>query len=123
MVYQQMMQCDEEDMLLAVKRGQGLCAKVDSYCARKVMGSCVKKKEVWCCFPSKLGRIINEQGWAQLGKGWDPSCRGFSLDELTLLRFDEMDLSEFINDIMPAAKTPEYAIERLNEKVQSYYGN
>lgn len=121
----QMMQCEEEEQALAMKRGQGLCHKVGSYCANKVLGACVTKKEGWCCFPSKLGRIVNEQGRAQIGKGWgdaeDPDCSGFTTTELGLLRFDEMDLSEFIRDITPSPKTSNYAIERLSTQAASYY--
>jgi conjugal transfer mating pair stabilization protein TraN len=121
----QMMQCEEEEQALAMKRGQGLCHKVGSYCAHKVFGACITKKEGWCCFPSKLGRIVNEQGRAQIGKGWGsakhPDCSGFTTAQLALLRFDEMDLSEFIRDITPSSKTSSYAIERLSTQAASYY--
>ena len=125
MVISELMACDDEEMALAMKRGQGLCHMVGSYCANKVLGACVVKKEGWCCFPSKLGRIINEQGRAQIGKGWgdaeDPDCSGFTTLELGLLKFDEMDLSEFISDIVLTTKTANYAVERLSTKATSYY--
>jgi conjugal transfer mating pair stabilization protein TraN len=121
----QMMQCEDDEQALAMKRGQGLCHKVGSYCASKVLGACVTKKEGWCCFPSKLGRIVNEQGRAQIGKGWgdaeDPDCSGFTAEQLALLKFDEMDLSEFIADIVPSTKTSNYAIDRLSTQAASYY--
>jgi|GEM_PF-6432636 len=76
----------------------------------------------WCCFPSKLGRIVQEQGRAQLGKSWGsakhPDCSGFTIEELGLLKFDEMDLSEFLSDINPTEKIDyflENAIERAGE--------
>ncbi len=121
----QMMECEDEEQALAMKRGQGLCHKVGSYCASKVLGACVTKKEGWCCFPSKLGRIVNEQGRAQIGKSWgdaeDPDCSGFTAEQLALLKFDEMDLSEFIADIVPSTKTSNYAIDRLTSQAASYY--
>ena len=121
-----MMKCEQEEQLLGMKRGQGLCQQVGSWCDSKVLGVCVTKKQGWCCFPSKLGRIVNEQGRAQIGKSWgdpkSPDCSGFTLDELKLLRFDLMDLSEFISDIVPPSKTTSYAQDRLQQKAKSYYG-
>lgn len=126
-VIMDMMQCEQEELMLQMKRGQGLCTKVGSWCSNKVLGVCLTKKESWCCFPSKLGRIVNEQGRVQLGKGWgdqrNPNCSGFTLEELGNLRFDLMNLSEFINDIVPPTmKSPSYAVDRLQQKAQSYYG-
>ena len=125
-VVMDMMQCDEEDQATAIRKGQGLCHKVGSYCSKKVLKACVTKKESYCCFPSRLGKIINQQGRPQIGKSWgpvkNPDCSGFTVEELERLRFDEMDLSEFINTIpMPNAKSANFAVERLNEKARSYY--
>lgn len=91
-------------------------------CSSSFLGSCYETKEGWCCFPSKLGRIVQEQARAQLGKSWgsakNPDCSGFTIEELGLLRFDEMDLSEFLDDINPTDKIDyfmENAIERATE--------
>ncbi len=74
--------CDEKDLELAEKNKRGLCVEVGSYCAEKVAGVCVRKKRSSCCFPSKLSRIVHEQGRPQLGIGWgdakSPDCRGFT---------------------------------------------
>ena len=121
-----MMSCDQDDQILGMKRGQGLCHQVGSWCSSKILGACVEKKEGWCCFPSKLGRIVNEQGRPQIGKSWgsaqNPDCSGFTLEELKLLRFDEMDLSEFFNSVQPDPKTNNFAVDRLQQKAASYYG-
>lgn len=119
------MKCSQDELMLQMRRGQGICHRVGTYCASKFLGSCTEKKESWCCFPSKLGRIINEQGRTQISKTWGtakaPDCSGFTLDELTLLRFDQMDLSEFIADIRVPSKSSSFAVDRLNEKINSYY--
>lgn len=126
-VIMDMMTCEQEEQVLGMKRGQGLCHKVGSWCSSKVLGSCVEKKEGWCCFPSKLGRIVNEQGRAQISKSWgspkSPDCSGFTIEELKLLRFDLMDLSEFFTSITIPTKSSQFAIDRLNQKAKSYYGN
>ncbi len=124
-VIMDMMQCEEEEQILGMKRGQGLCHKVGSWCSKKILGACLTKKESWCCFPSKLARIVNEQGRPQIGKSWGaekhPDCSGFTPEQMTQLRFDQMNFSEFINDVVPPSKTTSYAVDRLNTKAQSYY--
>lgn len=127
-VVMDMMSCDEEDQLTAVRKGQGLCHKVGSYCDKKTLGACRTKKETYCCFVSKLARIVNQQGRPQIGKGWGsakmPDCSGFTPAQIAMLRFDEMNFSEFFASIqLPTAKTSTFAIERLQQKAQSYYGS
>jgi len=124
-VIMDLMKCDQEEELLAMRRGQGLCTKTGSYCSSKFLGVCLVKKEGWCCFPSKLGRIVNEQGRPQIGKGWgsgeSPDCSGFTQDELAKLKFDQMNFSEFIAGIPVPSKTSSYAFDRLETKAKSYY--
>ena len=126
-VIMQMMACEEEDMLTAMKKGQGLCHKVGSYCGAKAFGSCVKKMEGYCCFPSKLGKIINEQGRPQIGKPWgdaeSPDCSGFTLDQVARLDLSAMDFSEFIRSIPALNKGPGYGIQHVNDKANGGFTN
>jgi conjugal transfer mating pair stabilization protein TraN len=123
------LECSEDEQILAMKRGQRLCYHVGTFCSSKVLGSCEKKKQGWCCFPSVLGRIVNEQGRRQIGKGWgnakSPDCAGFTGEELQMLRFDEMDLSEFLATVTQNVKGIDSAKMRLEERVirepKSYY--
>jgi conjugal transfer mating pair stabilization protein TraN len=111
-VVMEMLSCDPTEDMLAMKEGAGLCVTVGSYCSDciKVLGKCVKCIEHTtskCCFNSVLSRLINEQGRAQLGKGWgsevNPSCTGFTVGELQSLDFSRMDLSTFYASIGSAA--------------------
>jgi len=123
------LECSEDEQILAMKRGQRLCYRVGTWCSSKILGSCETKKQGWCCFPSVLGRIINEQGRRQIGKGWgdakSPDCGGFTDEELQMLRFDEMDLSEFLATVTQNVKGIDNAKMRLEERVirepKSYY--
>ncbi len=49
--------------------------------------------------------MINEQGRAQIGKGWgdaqNPDCSGFTVAQLQSLNFAAMDLREFYASIVP----------------------
>lgn len=130
-VIMEMMSCEEDELILAMKKGQNLCVSFGKYCSKKVLGSCMERKESSCCFNSRLARIINEQGRAQLGKGWgsqkSPDCSGFTAAELEKLDFSKIDLSEFIAEIMGSIKLPNLDGVSQNiqgvvqDKMQNYY--
>lgn len=99
-----------------------------------MLGYCLERKQSYCCYNSRLARIVQEQGRPQLGKGWGtakaPQCGGFTPEELQRLDFGAMDLSEFITEIMRNAKTPDRAsLDSLvnkqggivADKVKGYY--
>jgi hypothetical protein len=74
--------CSREEMLLHQRDAQGLCAYVGTYCSSSFLGVCLTKKKVYCCFESKLSRILQEQGRQQLPKPWGKpkteQCLGFT---------------------------------------------
>lgn len=99
--------CDQQDMEVGMLSGSGMCHYVGGYCSSKILGICVQKSHGHCCFNTKLGRIIQEQGRPQLKSfnavGWgtpeQPYCRGFTPEEFQALDFSRMDLSEYYSDI------------------------
>jgi conjugal transfer mating pair stabilization protein TraN len=105
--------CDQQDMETAMLRSSGMCHEVGSYCATSFLGICLQKAHGHCCFNTKLGRIIQEQGRPQLksfnGVGWGspekPMCRGFTPEEFQALDFSKMDLSEYYADIEARAQS------------------
>ena len=119
--------CKEEEKMLARLRKDDLCHKVGSYCAKKFLGLCLKKYKVYCCFHSKLGRIIQEQGRPQLDIEWgdakDPNCRGFTPDEFQKLDFSKMDFSEFFEDIRHKAieEVRGDVVKSATQKIQQFY--
>ena len=130
MVYQELTQCDKDEQALSVKIGQKLCHSVGSYCAQKVLFGCLVIKETHCCFNSKLARIINEQGRVQLGRDWgaaeSPQCTGLTMTDIQKIDFSKIDLSEFIQDIIPkaidvnaATDKASASVKNLTEKYQS----
>lgn len=118
-VVMQALQCDQAENLLAMRRGQNLCLHVGSYCSSKFLGACITQKQAHCCFNSRLARIVNQQGRAQLGRGYgdpkSPDCSGITVDELQRLDFSRMDLSEFYAEIVE--KVPD--VPGLTAKIQS----
>lgn len=97
--------CKSEEMELKKRRQAGTCHRVGRYCSKKIkfLGICLEEKDSFCCFSSKLARIIHEQGRPQIGKTWgrtkSPDCSGFTPTEFSKLDFSSMDLSEWIADI------------------------
>jgi len=122
-------ECDGEEEQLVTQRKKGLCHYVDTYCSKSLpLIGCVQHKKTYCCFNSKLGRIIQEQGRPQLksfgptgdwGSGKHPNCRGFTTDEFQMLDFDRMDLSEWYGDIVTA--TQQKIGNTLQNKIQNFY--
>ncbi|MBO9579572.1 MAG: conjugal transfer protein TraN [Sphingobium sp.] len=118
--------CDQQDMETAMLNGSGMCHEVGSYCTSSFLGICLQKARGYCCFNTKLGRIIQEQGRPQLksfnGVGWGtpkkPMCRGFTPEEFQALDFSKMDLSEYYADIEARAQT-DIQVD-MKERVDAY---
>jgi conjugal transfer mating pair stabilization protein TraN len=119
--------CEQAEQVLAMKRDSRLCHGVGSYCSSRtpIVKVCVEKTESYCCFNSRLARILNEQGRAQIGKSWgsaqSPDCSGFSVAQLQSLDFSRMDLSEFYAEIAPKLPDAGAMRARAQQKVDSYY--
>lgn len=126
--------CEQKEMELAMKRGANLCHRVGSWCSNDTWLGCEEAKTGWCCYNSKLARIINEQGRAQFGKGWNtpqnPDCSGFTLEQLTQMDFSTFDFSEFYADIKKVAidqaaltNTVSTHAESISETFETKYNN
>ncbi len=91
--------CTSEEKDLALKRGDGKCHFVGTY--KRRLGS--EKVQSFCCFPTKLARVIQEEGRKQLGLRWgsaeNPNCSGLTIDQLRSIDFSLVDLSEAVEDI------------------------
>lgn len=96
--------CKAQEKLLNTKKKAGLCHYVGTYCSKKILGKCVKKKSSYCCFGSKLLKAFQEQGRAQIRMGWGdaehPLCRGFTIEEIQRIDFSKLDLREVFEELM-----------------------
>lgn len=118
--------CDQQDMETAMLAGSGMCHEVGTYCSSSFLGVCLQKARGQCCFNTKLGRIIQEQGRPQLkafnasrwGSPKQPMCRGFTPEEFQALDFSKMDLSEYYADIEARAQS-DIQID-MKERVDAY---
>lgn len=121
-------QCNENEKQLIQAAREKRCHQVGGFCAdQTLLGTCVQTKINWCCFSSKLARLVNEQGRPQLGKGWGtaqvPDCSGFTPEQLQGLDFAAMDLSEFYSDVMAQAKGMDFTQveQNVTHRITNYY--
>lgn len=125
MVVMELMECEQSEQILSIRRGSGLCEYVGSYCSQKVLGACVERTKGFCCFNSRLAKIINVEGRKQLGKSFgdpaSPDCTGFTADEIELIDFSSIDFSEFIAEITKDMPESGYSKSRVTEQMQNYY--
>jgi conjugal transfer mating pair stabilization protein TraN len=127
-IVMQLLECNEQEARLALREGARLCHTVGSYCSTCIRDpirgciSCTTTTVGKCCFNSLLARLINEQGRAQVGKGWgsarSPDCSGFTVDELQRLDFGAMDLSEFYDSLVPSLPNQDGIRERNEERLR-----
>jgi conjugal transfer mating pair stabilization protein TraN len=119
--------CSSAEKQLDEKDDKGLCHKLGSYCSDKVLGICVTSKDAYCCFASKLTRILQEQGRPQLGKPWGSAkkgtCEGFTIDEFSRLNLSVMDFSEVVAEFTDAAKLPDELATStmIQQRIKDYY--
>ena len=122
-------QCRANELILAELKGEGLCHYVGEYCSKKIdlgfTNICVERSKTYCCFNSKLARIVQEQGREQLStfSGWGkpkrPDCRGLASEEFQMLDFSLIDLSEWHGDIQTQSQAQ---IENnLQQGVEDFY--
>jgi conjugal transfer mating pair stabilization protein TraN len=101
--------CDQGDIQTGMQAASKDCHYIGDYCEKKwPLVGCVQKAKGYCCFNTKMARIIHEQGRPQLqsfgtdgawGSPSSPNCRGFTPDEFQSLDFSRIDLSEYFGDI------------------------
>lgn len=132
MVVQQMLQCDKKEVLVAVKRDHRLCHYVGEYCSKKVnllfAKICVQHEETYCCFNSKIAKIVNQAARSQFsGFSWGtperPGCEGISIEQFQALDFSAIDFSDFYADIKPKSPDENAILNNVVNKVNSYFSN
>lgn len=89
--------CNKEERDLFEKVQEGKCHRIGHI--KKLLMT----EHVYCCFPTKLARIIQEEGHKQLGISWgkpeEPNCQGLTLTQLQSLDFEQVDFTDFIEEI------------------------
>ena len=124
--------CDQNDVQTAIFNDSGYCHYLGDMCVKKnsILG-CIQRAKRFCCFNSKMARIVAEQGRPQLksfvpdgdwGTPAHPNCRGFTPEEFQQLDFSKIDLSEYFTDIMEGMnQNIQDAEQRLEQGVRRHY--
>lgn len=105
-----LLSCDDPNKVTVMRKNQGLCHYVDDYCSDSFLGVCLARRNTYCCYNSRLARILHEKarspdltGVVQLNKPWgsgeNPDCSGFTPEQMQTLNFANLDLSEFYDSI------------------------
>ncbi len=121
--------CSSAERQLDEKDDKGLCHKIGTYCSDRVLGVCVTRKDAYCCYQSKISRILQEQGRPQIGKAWGPpkteTCEGFTIYEFQQLDLSVMDFSEVYAEFQDAARLPDEAaaLADIQAKIEAYYAS
>lgn len=119
--------CSQDEMKLDIKDRMGFCHKVGTYCSSSFLGICKTRRTAYCCFESKLSRILQEQGRLQLRKPWGSAkreqCHGFTIDEFARLDLSVMDFTEVYAEFVDAARLPDEVetMTQIQQKIQDYY--
>jgi conjugal transfer mating pair stabilization protein TraN len=124
--------CDQKDIETALYNDSDYCHYLGTVCERKwALVGCVQKAKRFCCFNSKMARIIHEQGRPQLKAfgpdgGWgdkkNPNCRGFTPEEFQQLDFAKIDMSEYFGDITKdMSKKVQDTQEHIQQGIQQHY--
>lgn len=113
--------CSSDEKALAKAKTNKLTVSVGEFCSKKVLGVCLEKKRSYCQFDSKLAQIVQQQGrngqlHISFGSSKHPDCRGITVDELQQIKFDQLDLTNFYEDLMNNQKIPDSGA--LTEKVK-----
>ena len=119
--------CSSAERELARERHDGHTHYLGEFCTRRILGICIRRERAWCVFGSKLGRIFQQQGRAQLGVGWG-SCRGLTVAELEGIDFDALNLSEFTSDLLASGTEPSVSLPDaggtqtlMRDRVRAFY--
>lgn len=100
--------CDADEKELAELRGKNRCIQVGTYCAEKKLGVCIRKKTTFCCYGTKLAKIVQEQGKRQLGLGFGspehPECQGLTAEQLSRIDFSQINFSEILSEVTGRTK-------------------
>lgn len=104
--------CSSEENALGQAKEKKLVVYVGTFCSKKILKKCIRRKSSYCVFDNKLARIIQYQGRSgQLGIGFggasSPDCRGMSVDELQKIDFNRMDYSDFYDELNERTNMPD----------------
>jgi len=116
-----LLNCNKDEKELGHAKENGLAHYIGRYEEGCVGDVCLKKIKSYCTYPTKLVRIIQEQGAEKqlhhdVGDAKDPVCSGLTVDELQKIDFSKIDFKEFYDDIAKNQSIEDQT--KLNQRIQ-----
>ena len=108
--WRKMTGCKNEEIQLAEHIKNGTCHLIDSY---RIKNSVLQKighveKQGYCCYQSKLSRVIQEGAKPQLDHSWGsgemPQCEALTVNDLERIDWSQINFSEIANDFIKKAQ-------------------
>lgn len=121
--------CSSDERQLASDVGNGVTHYVGTFCSSSFLGICISEHETFCVFQSKLGRLIQEQGRAQLGLDFgsakNPVCSGLTPQQFAALDLSRMNFSDVMNDLTASVTIPNETstLTTMQQKIQAYFSS
>lgn len=123
-------QCNEEEKKLAVAAIKNQrCVKVGGrYCHKKLKPfGCAEKRDSYCCYGSKLARIIQEIAHYQLNIRWGseehPNCSPLTAEQLSQIDFDTPYAQEKLSEILAEVQATAQEKFELVQNAAANMGN
>lgn len=101
--------CSQNEIYLMEQRAKDLCVYVGKK-SHKALAATIIKKHYFCCFNNLLEKAIQLQARAQLnlnfGSADNANCRGFTLEELDRISWEQIDYSVVAAEIYKRITAP-----------------
>ncbi|WP_131775009.1 conjugal transfer protein TraN [Legionella anisa] len=124
--------CSESEKKLGKAKENKLVVATGGYCHKRIKfpggSKCVSRHNTYCVFPSKLARIIQEQGrrnqlGISFGEGQYSNCSGITAQQLQLIHFDSINFSEFYDEVQANLNKPNQnkTTNQMKDRLQRFY--
>ncbi|MEZ9288819.1 type-F conjugative transfer system mating-pair stabilization protein TraN [Vibrio lentus] len=117
--------CSEQEKALGKAKEDKLTIYLGSYCAEKILGKCIRKKQAYCLFDSLLARIVQQQGvqgqlGLSLGTPRAPECGAITPEQMQQINFEDIDFSDFFAEMNSNTDLP--SSREIQERISSAMG-
>lgn len=112
--------CSKNEIYLMEQRAKDLCVYIGKK-SHKTLGVTTLEKYYFCCFNNLLEKAIQVQARAQLnlnfGKAEYGNCRGFTLEELDRISWEQIDYSGVAAEIYKRINVPH--VQDIKDRIQN----
>lgn len=117
--------CSEQEKALGKAKEDKLTIYLGSYCAEKILGKCIRRKQTYCLFDSLLARIIQQQGvqgqlGLSLGSPKSPVCGAITPEQMQQINFEDIDFSDFFSEMNSNTDLP--SAREIQDRISSAMG-